>query len=85
MDHRTSNGLKFELETGTKNSRKNLVFKLEKKLESRMKNPDRRGQFVYLMHVKKKKRITLNKYLKRITLIDHVYYHKLFCYYLIRI
>lgn len=47
MNHRTSNGLKFEqLETGTKNSRKNLVLKLEKKLESRMKNPDRRGQFV---------------------------------------
>lgn len=47
MDHRTSNGLKFEqLETETKNSRKNLVFNLEKKLESRMKNPDRRGQFV---------------------------------------
>lgn len=47
IDHRTSNGLKFEqLETETKNSRKNLVFKLEKKLESRIKNPDRRGQFV---------------------------------------
>lgn len=71
MTRRTSNGLKFEqLETETKNSRKNLVFKLEKKLENRMKNHLIVVVNLFndnLMHAKKKKkkRIILDKYLKK--------------------